>query len=436
MSHFSTETVYTFSSYPSLIEAWQTTITIDAASHPFLLHGMLAISALHLASKRKPHEPPQSPTSASRSQTTAQNFTHDDYMRAFTYHQDQAMPVYRSLLQQALDLDHNEEFAVHSKQSWPAGPVYAMAVLTAFIATASISDNSPSLGTEKTQGDEGDQPHEERRHSHTTLVHPPPTLSSSISRPVSPETPAESARSETIFSNLLSLFINTRGTRVIAKAGLDMGAFQTTAYRHLITSSTSADEVQFPLPSSSRDSRREWYATLRKQMLDDVFDADDSDGDAGNVNEKGGKERELCAAALVCLEDVHSGAVRLLEAKKERLWHLRQRRQDPRPIKHDFVWLFKWTAIVSQEFLALVRERRPPAMVVLAQFMAICSLFEEEWYVEGWVRNAMEAVEHVLSENKGESEGENNEKARKWVSSIAERWIGTRDDMNEAGVGE
>ncbi|KAF2996965.1 hypothetical protein E8E14_004530 [Neopestalotiopsis sp. 37M] len=430
MSHFSTETVYTFSSYPSFIEAWQTKIISDAASHPFLLHGMLAISALNLASKQKAHELPQPATSASRSQSTDQSFTHNDCMRAFTYHQDQAMPTYRSMLKQALDFDQNEEFAVHSKQPWPAGPVYAMAVLTAFIATASISENAPSLGTDETPRGKGDQPCEELRHDHTTRARPLPTLSSSVPSPVLPATPAESVRSETILSDLLSLFIATRGTRVIVKAGLDMGAFQTTAYRHLISTSTHAEDVHITLASLSPDVRGEWYATLRTHMLDDVLYSDSSNGDARDMHEKGGKEREICAAALVCLADVHDGAARLLEAKQERLWHLRQRRKSFEPLKYDFVWLFKWTAIVSQEYLALVRERRPAAMVVLAQFVAICSLFEEEWYLEGWVTNAMGAIEHVLGEIDGELEGDNKRKARRWVDKIRERWIGIRGDMN------
>lgn len=332
------------------------------------------------------------------------------------------MPTYRSMLQQALDLDQNEEFVVRSRWPWPAGPVYAMAVLTAFIATANISDNAPSLDTDGKSGDKGNQPRGERRHDHTTPVQPFPSSSSSVSLPVLPEAPAESMRSETIFSELLSLFIATRGTRVIVKAGLDIGAFQSTAYQHLITSSTHTDEVQIQLPSLSLDTRREWYDILRTQMLDDVFDFDDGSGHTSDSNNKGGKEREICTAALFCLEDVHDGAARLLEAKKERLWHLRQRRRGFQPLKYDFVWLFKWTAIVSQEFLALVQERRPAAMVVLSQFVAICSLFEDEWYLEGWVRNAMAAIEHVLNEIKDKCKEDNKGKAMKWLNSIKERW--------------
>ena len=418
MSHFSTETVYTFSSYPSLIEAWQTTIVSDAASHPFLLHGMLAVSALHLASKDKVHRPSPHPNVPSRSQGLPHKFTHDELMRAFVYHQDQAVPTYRSMLQHALDLDQHEAFTVRSRQPWPAGPVYAMAVLTAFIATANISDNAlSSEGPDqdgRRSGEVGEQLHRQTSSPRSSSRHLPAEKSST-----------ELTHLETIFSDLLTLFIATRGTRVIVKAGLEMDAFQSSAYRHLITSSTAADGIQYPLDMPFLENIKTWYATLRTEMLNEVLGCEGAGDRMRGADANRSQERLVCIGALMCLANVHSDATRLMEAKEERLWHLRARWQTPQPLIYDFVWLFKWTAVVSQEYLALVQERRPAALVVLAQFVAICSHFEEQWYLEGWVRNVMAAIEHVLRRADIDPEARHIARAKKWVGVIQDRYIGT-----------
>ncbi|KAJ4249135.1 hypothetical protein NW762_012469 [Fusarium torreyae] len=253
-----------------------------------------------------------------------------------------------------------------------------MAVLTAYISTASVSDifHSP-------------EPDQRDQHEDDDRDNPAPPLT------ISPGS-AETARAETIFDHLMEIFIVTRGTRVIVKAGLDIGTFQTTAYRHLINASTTPN--QHPLWSTSA-ATSEWYTMLRIQCLEDLV--------GGATANK--PERDICASAITCLEEVHDGAARLLEYKKERLWNL----QKNDALRYDFVWLLKWTAVVSQEFLALIHKRHQAAMVILAQFVAICDLFEYQWYLKNWVRNAMAAIRHILGSSKANS----------WVDKIVERWL-------------
>ncbi|KAK1467208.1 hypothetical protein CMEL01_11201 [Colletotrichum melonis] len=285
------------------------------------------------------------------------------------------MPEYRRKLQ-ALDFSGNEEFAVRTKQPWPAGPVYSMAVLIAFTSAAGVSDHSPSLN--RNQRDLDGEHHEQ---------------STVLSQTLSPAS-GETSRLEMVFDHLMEIFVATRGTRVIVRAGLDTGAFQTTAYHHLITTSTVAN--QFPLWSTS-PTISQWYKTLRTQCLEELV------GD-GTVERS---EADICAAAITCLEEVHDGAARLLEAKKERLW---QSRRDNKSLRYDFVWLMKWTAMVSQEFVALLHERNTAALVVLAQFIATCESIEHQWYLEKWAKNAMDAVRHLL--------GSSNANANAWVDKI------------------
>ncbi|KAK1503681.1 hypothetical protein CABS01_09070 [Colletotrichum abscissum] len=301
------------------------------------------------------------------------------------------MPEYRRKLQ-ALDFSGNEEFAVRTKQPWPAGPVYSMAVLIAFTSAAGVSDHSPSLN--RNQRDLDGEHHEQ---------------STVLSQTLSPAS-GETSRLEMVFDHLMEIFVATRGTRVIVRAGLDTGAFQTTAYRHLITTSTVAN--QFPLwPTSPTISQ--WYKTLRTQCLEELV------GD-GTVERS---EADICAAAITCLEEVHDGAARLLEAKKERLW---QSRRDNKSLRYDFVWLMKWTAMVSQEFVALLHERNTAALVVLAQFIATCESIEHQWYLEKWAKNAIDAVRHLL--------GSSNANANAWVDKIVGHWPSIDPDLVSPGL--
>ncbi|KAJ4251479.1 hypothetical protein NW762_011464 [Fusarium torreyae] len=359
MSHFTRRTVYTFSSYPTLVDAWHTIIR-DAVSQPFLLHGILAISALHLASE------PRCPSDDDNDS----EFTTHDYIRAFRYHQNEAIPQYRKILQ-SFDLVGDEEFGLRSREPWPAGPAYAMGFLTGMTAAAEVSDNSPSVYLEQDEDDT--------------------TTASTTTSPAHSPSAQEAARLEAIFDRFMSIFIATRGVRAVVKAALEAGTFQNTVYRHLIGPVKESDL----LPAASMEVEfSEWYDRLRTECLDDL------------LNKLA--EREIYNAAISCLQEVHNSAARLLELKRERLGYVQKNRR----LFYDFGWLLKWTAIVGQEFLALVRERHDAALVILAQFAAICKMAEDEWYMKNWVKNAIDAIRHMLGSGK----------AMDWVDRIVQRW--------------
>lgn len=82
LEHYLVHTAPTIGSDPVPLQLWQEAIPLVARSHPFLLHGLLALSALHLAHKT----PNSSPL-------------YSEYCISATTHQNTAMPVFRSTIE-------------------------------------------------------------------------------------------------------------------------------------------------------------------------------------------------------------------------------------------------------------------------------------------------------------------------------------------------
>jgi hypothetical protein len=82
LEHYLIHTAPTIGSDPTPLRLWQEAVPLLARSHPFLLHGLLALSALHLAHKT----PSSSPF-------------YSEYCIAATTHQNIAMPIFRSTIE-------------------------------------------------------------------------------------------------------------------------------------------------------------------------------------------------------------------------------------------------------------------------------------------------------------------------------------------------
>ncbi len=362
MSHFTQSTVYTFSSDPKLCEAWQTIIIRDAVSNPFLLHGILAISAQHLASLPRP---------------SGVTF---DYERHFRHHQDAAITQYREALQSFHVLE-NEEFAAHSETPWMAGPVFALSVIIAIIAVAGVSDSllSPAAINDLVH-DEPDSRNTEG-------------LSSGDG-----STAGDASKHDAVLSSIVSIFVTIRGTRSLVSAAHAQNIFRDTVYRFLMDPYKGKGNLTY-LSCSAHIST--WYARLKTACLDDLIDTRDSHSH---------DEYQLCVSAIDELEYIHREAISLLEEKKklsEASDTQKGASTDP-----DIGWFLKWTALVSHGFLSLLRRRSPASLVILAQFAAICGQAEHQWYLRNWVSNAIAAIEYALGDGK----------AREWVSRIVSTW--------------
>ncbi|KAJ5588189.1 hypothetical protein N7537_010867 [Penicillium hordei] len=108
MGHFTSSTAYTISPRTEVLQLWQKVISEDAISCPFLAHGILAFSALHLASLRPSQR--------------------EKYEQRCRRHQNEAIPEYRRVIQDI--------------RPGIAGPVFAMASLVVLLGLATISDNA------------------------------------------------------------------------------------------------------------------------------------------------------------------------------------------------------------------------------------------------------------------------------------------------------
>lgn len=108
MGHFTSSTAHTISSRTEVQQLWQSVIPEEAIAYPFLVHGMLALSAMHLASLR--------PSQRAR------------YEQCCRRHQAEAIPSYRQ--------------AIQNIRPEASGPVFAMASLVALLSLATISDNA------------------------------------------------------------------------------------------------------------------------------------------------------------------------------------------------------------------------------------------------------------------------------------------------------
>ena len=98
MHHYSTSTCFTMTDESDLCSLWQTDIPRLALDHPFLLHGILALAALHLH-----HTNPQSSTPCQ-----------PVYTEIASIHQDLALSSYRIQLQSINEANCHALFAFSS----------------------------------------------------------------------------------------------------------------------------------------------------------------------------------------------------------------------------------------------------------------------------------------------------------------------------------
>ncbi|EGE81292.2 C6 zinc finger domain-containing protein [Blastomyces dermatitidis ATCC 18188] len=97
MHHYTTETYTTLSNTPEHIEIWRTVIPKEALAHPFLMHGLLSLSALHLIECSSNNDP---------------NLR--KYVELATMHQHLALAAFRPVLNNITPSNCNAVFAFSS----------------------------------------------------------------------------------------------------------------------------------------------------------------------------------------------------------------------------------------------------------------------------------------------------------------------------------
>ncbi|EHK43281.1 hypothetical protein TRIATDRAFT_285904 [Trichoderma atroviride IMI 206040] len=98
----------TLSQRAEMARLWQSIVPEEAIACPFLIHGMLAVSALHVAGRRPSHR--------------------FRYERCCRQHQNQAIPEYRQ--------------AIQTISTDSVGRIFAMSYLVSILSLAAVSDNA------------------------------------------------------------------------------------------------------------------------------------------------------------------------------------------------------------------------------------------------------------------------------------------------------
>lgn len=396
MSHFVLCACKTLTARADILHMWQHAVPNDAVSHPFLMHGILSFSALHLAYLHK--HTSNSPELRLR------------YARLAQHHQSEAIPEFRR--------------ALGSLSPESAGPCFAMGSILASLAVAGVSDNRLDL----------------------LLVLPEEPGPNSSSSPVT-------------FDTILSIFTLTRGIRGILNPAWVWDTFSTSAYGVAAHGhgNVADDALELPAPSQSI------YTRLREKIRDRAEFSD--------------AQKSACLEALQECESIER-TLRFYHHRKlqDRTTHTESSSTQPLPLpllllqvstctddnnnrekttSHvtqpkikggdrgenntgggnnkvvekgpgevlEASLLFKWVAMVPDEFFALLTARDVLAVEILRGFISLMELLDisnartgrpdgddstekiDAWYLERFMENSFGAIDSLSA---GSSECHSN----------------------------
>jgi len=279
MHHYSHRTSRTrLGAKVRLQHVWQEHIPSEALKHPFLMHGVLALSALHIACLR--------PMQA----------TH--YASLCDKHQASALASYRQILTHITDD--------------VAGALFALATI--------LSISSIARGTLRASQMEGSQY-------------------------ISVE-------------SICELLFLTRGVREVKEATGELvskGPFSVVLYGHDV----SAD-VEVTLSPKLMGVFRE----LERMVHEHCIDTD---------------QRKHCSEALAYLHSVYLSMLAKYSLGDLEMGH---------------VW--RWTAMLSYDFIRMVQAEFPPALVITAYFTVAAMMLRDMWFVTTWGKYALDGIRVAL----------------------------------------
>ena len=58
----------------------------------------------------------------------------------------------------------------------------------------------------------------------------------------------------------------------------------------------------------------------------------------------------------------------------------------------------RWMSLVPVEFMALLNQRSPMALILLAHFIVLFANLGDVWFLQGWCKQAMISIESIMSE--------------------------------------
>ncbi|KIL93685.1 hypothetical protein FAVG1_02245 [Fusarium avenaceum] len=278
MAHFVSSTARTISPRPEISQLWQTVIPEEAIDCPFLVHGMLAFSAMHLASLRPSQR--------------------EHYEQCCRRHQNEAIPDYRR--------------AIQNIKVEMSGQVFAMASLLILLGLVSVSDNA----LPKENGSENK-----------------PTV-----------------------ADIVSIFTAVKGLDAILKDGtITRHDIINSRHKVVLTGHTIVDAQTFDLPVDIQLR----YQELTTECLDSLLAGDES-------------AQQTCIEAIATLRGIH----------RELLFLVSRPGYDV-DVDLEPGYLVKWFALVSPEFITMLRREESAALIILSDFFSLLGLIENRCLV--WV---------------------------------------------------
>jgi hypothetical protein len=285
MSHFTSATSYTLSHREADHHLWRVIIPEMAIPQPFLMHGLLAVSAMHLSYLRQ-HE-------------------RTKYEMQSSYHQALATSQLRSVLTNITSDNCSAAFAL-----------CALLTLISMIYIARRTDA-------------------ERDRSGTSFV-----------------------------DDIVHHFMLTRGI-----GGVLADHWVTILSGPLKILST--DKLEDPDAYSFPPHIEQQFSALRQSIIP-------------SLSSSGPMALRTCLDALDGLELVYKNCLFLLP-------HL------PRS-KLEIGVALRWMSLVPAEFMGLLKQRNPMALILLAHFIVLFANFGNEWFLQGWCEQAMTSIQTIVSE--------------------------------------
>lgn len=160
---------------------------------------------------------------------------------------------------------------------------------------------------------------------------------------------------------LLHLNKGTREVNLAAGDAIARGPFSAMLYGHRMASNVRA---------TLTDALQDVFADLESMVNEFCTNSE---------------HLELCMGALVSLHDVYANILFFYSKGK---------------LENGQVW--RWTALIPQEFVKLIQTEYPPALVITAHFTIASLLTRQSWYVSAWGKLAFEGICMALKGRLGE----------------------------------
>jgi hypothetical protein len=266
-----------------LQHVWQEHIPNEASKHPFLMHGVLALAALHLACSK--------PTQATK------------YTSLCDRHQASALVSYRQILTHITDDVADALFALAT--------ILSISSLARATLRASQMEDQQYISV----------------------------------------------------SSICELLYLTRGVREVKEATgelINKGPFSVVLFGHQV----SAD-VQVTMSPKTLGVFRE----LEQMVHENCLEVD---------------QRKHCSEAVAHLHSVFETVLAKYLLGDLEMGH---------------IW--RWTAMLSYDFIKMVQAEYPPALIITAHFTVATMMLREMWYVSNWGNLALDGIRIAL---KGELE--------------------------------